>query len=66
MAGGSKRFWMIRNPRGGFEVPILDPSTVLIFLEAGWEIQDLPPAALIDDLVRYLAATAGNSPPDHI
>lgn len=60
MAGGLKRLWMIRHHRGAIEVPILDPLTVLVFYEAGWEVWDLPLDALSDEDVRYLCAAAGD------
>ena len=54
---------MIRPHRGGIEVPILDPCTVQVFRKAGWEVQDLPPAALDDEDRRFLAAALGDRPP---
>lgn len=65
MADGSKRFWMIRHHRGAIEVPILDPCTVLVFWEAGWEVQDLPLADLSENDLRCLSAAQGDCPPGH-
>jgi hypothetical protein len=60
MAEDQKRFWTVRKQWFEQPIPTLHEEVAQVFRERGWEVTELPGAALDDikDLRRVLTAAA--------
>lgn len=56
MTKDQKRFWVVRRRWGSLAIPTLHGEVAQVFRERGWEVTELPGAALTKDERRVLGA----------
>ena len=59
VAKDRKRFWIVRRRWGGLAIPTLHGEVAQVFRERGWEVTELPGAALSETDRRILGSGGG-------
>lgn len=59
MAKDQKHFWIVRRRWGDLAIPTLQEEVAQVFREQGWEVTELPGAALSEVERRCLRGASG-------